>query len=102
VLESLAALLDAPWERVVGTDDAAVSAWVFRVAREAGGFDVMFNAFGPRPIDADYATPSTTISYERFALPLNLIVGSQFLTARAVARHMVPRGRGAIVSCRRA
>ena len=30
-------------------------------------------------------------------MPLNLIVGSQFLTARAAARHMVPRGRGAIV-----
>lgn len=97
VLESLAAELDAPWERVDGTDEAAVSSWVDRVAREAGGIDVMFNAIGPRPIDADYATPSTTIPYERFTLPLNVIVGSQFLTARAVARHMVPRGRGAIV-----
>ena len=99
VLESLAAELDAPWERVDGTDEAAVSAWVDRVAREAGGIDVMFNAIGPRPIDADYdyATPSTTIPYGRFTLPLNVIVGSQFLTARAVARHMVPRGRGAIV-----
>jgi NAD(P)-dependent dehydrogenase (short-subunit alcohol dehydrogenase family) len=57
----------------------------------------MFNAIGPRPIDADYATRSTTISYERFVLPLNVIVGSQFLTARALARHMIPRGRGAIV-----
>ncbi len=97
VLESLAAELDAPWERVDSTDEAAVSAWVGRVAREAGGIDVMFNAIGPRPIDADYATPSTTIPYGRFTLPLNVIVGSQFLTARAVARHMVPRGRGSIV-----
>jgi len=31
------------------------------------------------------------------AMAPNLIVGSQFLTARAAARHMVPRGRGAIV-----
>jgi NAD(P)-dependent dehydrogenase (short-subunit alcohol dehydrogenase family) len=76
VLESLAAELDAPWERVDGTDEAAVSSWVDRIAREAGGIDVVFNAI---------------------ALPLNLIVGSQFLTARAAARHMVPRGRGAIV-----
>jgi len=97
VLESLAAELDAPWQRVDGTDEAAVSSWVDRIAREAGGIDVVFNAIGPRTNDAHYATPSMTISYERFTLPLNLIVGSQFLTARAAARHMVPRGRGAIV-----
>jgi NAD(P)-dependent dehydrogenase (short-subunit alcohol dehydrogenase family) len=96
-LKKLAAELHAPWQRVDGTDETAVTVWVDRIARQADGIDVMFNAIGPRPIDADYATPSTTISYERFALPLNLIVGSQFLTARAVARHMVPRGRGAIV-----
>jgi NAD(P)-dependent dehydrogenase (short-subunit alcohol dehydrogenase family) len=96
-LESLAAELHAPWERVDGTDEAAVTAWVNRVARQGHGIDVMFNAIGPRPIDADYATSSIAISYERFALPLNLIAGSQFLTARAAARHMVPRGRGAIV-----
>lgn len=95
--EGIARELDAPWERVDATNDAAFTAWVDRIARQVDGIDIVFNAIGPRPMDADYATPSTTIPYDRFLLPLTLIPGSQFLTARAAARHMVPRGRGAIV-----
>jgi NAD(P)-dependent dehydrogenase (short-subunit alcohol dehydrogenase family) len=96
-VERVARELDAPWERVDATNDAAVTAWVDRIAGEVDGIDIVFNAIGPRPMDAGYATRSTTIPYDRFLLPLTLIPGSQFLTARAAARHMVPRGRGAIV-----
>ena len=96
-VECVALELDAPWERVDAANDAAVTAWVDRIAAQVDGIDIVFNAIGPRPTDADYAARSTTIAYDRFLLPLTLIPGSQFLTARAAARHMVPRGRGAIV-----
>jgi nucleoside-diphosphate-sugar epimerase len=56
VLEDLAAEIDAPWERVDGTDEAAVSTWVDRVAHEAGGIDVCLT---PEP-DRGLAVPHCT------------------------------------------
>ena len=96
-VEALARDLGVPWACVDATNEEAVTAWVDGIAAQAGGIDVVFNAIGPRAADASYATTSTTIPYDRFLLPLTLIPGSQFLTARAAARHMLPRGRGTIV-----
>ena len=96
-VEVLARDLSAPWACVDATNEEAVTAWVDRIAAQADSIDIVFNAIGPRAADADYATPSTTIPYDRFLLPLTLIPGSQFLTARVAARHMAARGRGVIV-----
>lgn len=98
--ESLAPVaheLDAESHVVDGTDEAAVAPWVDEVAARAGGIDVVFNAVGPRAALAGYAQPSTALPLDQFSVPLQLIVVSQFLTARAAARHMVPPRRGSIV-----
>lgn len=89
--------LGAPWRVADATREDHVSALLDHATSETGGVDVVFNAIGLRPLKADYATPSTAIELEKFALPLRVIVGSQFLTARAAARHMVRQRRGAIV-----
>jgi NAD(P)-dependent dehydrogenase (short-subunit alcohol dehydrogenase family) len=81
---------------VEGTDEAAVTSWVDEVAARAG-IDVVFNAVGPRAAVAGYAQPSPALPLAQFTVPLQLIVISQFLSARAAARHMLPRGRGSIV-----
>lgn len=96
-LATLAGELDVPWEQVDGTDESAVTGWIDGVARSEGHVDIVFNAVGPRAAAAGYAMPSSTIPLEQFAVPLNMIVTSQFLTARVAARHMLQKGRGAII-----
>lgn len=96
-LDRLGAELGAPWRVVDATDEAQVEAYVDEIAGEAGGIDVVFNAIGLRPGRSNYATPATTLPFDDFLLPLRTIAGSQFLTARAAARRMVPQRRGAIV-----
>lgn len=98
--ESLAPVareLQAASHVVDGTDEGAVTSWVDEVATRTGGIDVVFNAVGPRAAVAGYAQPAPELSLDQFSLPLRLIVISQFLSARAAARHMLPRGRGSIV-----
>lgn len=96
-VKPLAHELDAQWEVVDATNDLEVSSYVDRIANRTHGIDVVFNAIGPRPAEAGYATPSTHLPLEAFLLPLRMIAGSQFLSARAAARHMISRKRGAIV-----
>jgi len=79
------------------TDPAAVDAYVARVAEKAGHIDGVFNGIGGRPIELGYPEPTATTSFEHFMLPLQIVVGSQFLTARAAGTHMVKQGSGAIV-----
>lgn len=83
---------------VDATDEAQVDGWLENVMKKAEGLDIVFNAIGPRPGAAGYATPATQLPLDMFFLPLTLIVGSQFLTARAAARRMAAQRRGAIVT----
>ena len=96
-VKALAHELDAQWEIVDATSDPDVSSYVDRVANRTHSIDVVFNGIGPRPAEAEYATPSTYLPLDAFLLPLRIIAGSQFLSARAAARHMIPQKRGAIV-----
>jgi NAD(P)-dependent dehydrogenase (short-subunit alcohol dehydrogenase family) len=97
-VESLATELGAPSDVVDATDEAAVSAWVDQIASERGRIDVVFNAIGLRCAEGGYALPSPTIPFAQFLLPLQVITGSHFLTARAAARHMIRQRAGAIVT----
>lgn len=82
---------------VDATDPDAVQAYVDQVAAEAGHIDGVFNGIGGRPVDLRYPQPSTTQSFEDFMLPLQRIVGSQFLTARAAGAHMQKQGTGGAI-----
>lgn len=97
-LQRLAGDINAAWAVVDATDEAQVEGWLDDVAKKADGLDIVFNAIGPRPGAAGYATPSAQLPLDTFLLPLTLIVGSQFLTARAGGRRMAAQGRGAIVT----
>lgn len=79
-------------------DESAIQAYVDRVATEAGQIDGVFNGIGGRPETLGYPQLTLNQSAHDFMLPLQHIVLSQFLTARAVAKHMVQQGRGAIVT----
>jgi len=83
---------------VDATDPDAVRTYVDRVADTAGRIDFVFNGIGLRCAEAGYATPSTSLNPAMFRLPLDVICGSTFLTARETARHMTRQGNGAVVT----
>lgn len=84
-------------DEVDATDPQAVADYVARVAAGAGRIDGVFNGIGGRPANLRYPQPSTTQSLEDFMVPLERIVGSQFITARETAKHMTQQETGGAV-----
>jgi 3-oxoacyl-[acyl-carrier protein] reductase len=64
----------------------------------AGGVQVDFllNAIGPRVGPARYGTPSNALSLAGFLLPIEVIAGSQFLTATRF-RPLMRTGRSSVI-----
>jgi 3-oxoacyl-[acyl-carrier protein] reductase len=81
--------------KVDALDEAAVDRYTDQVAEQAGGIDVSLNAIG---FTAVQGTPLTELALSDFAFPINTWTSSQFLTARAAARHMVTRRKGVILT----
>src|SRR5215469_12204617 len=78
-------------------DEQAVQAYLDRVAKEAGSIDILLNVIGPQPKDYGNGTNTLELPLEQFLLPLSTLVPSQFITARAAARHMVRQRSGVIL-----
>jgi 3-oxoacyl-[acyl-carrier protein] reductase len=78
-------------------DEDAVTSYLDDVAAAAGRIDILFNAMGPQAVEYRNATSTMELAAEAFMLPLTTIVRSQFITARAAARHFVTAGSGVIV-----
>jgi 3-oxoacyl-[acyl-carrier protein] reductase len=81
--------------QVDALDEKAVDRHADEVAGKAGGIDVSFNAIGHGDV---HGPPLIDMPFEDFARPITTAVRSQFLTARAAARHMVKRGSGVILA----
>lgn len=78
-------------------DEKAVNEYLERVLEQAGRIDIVFNAVGPQPIEFDNGKSTMELSFEKFLIPMNTYVASNFLTTRAAARHMLPRRSGVIL-----
>jgi 3-oxoacyl-[acyl-carrier protein] reductase len=78
-------------------DEQAVQAYLDRVAREGGSIDILLNVIGPQPKDYGNTTSTMELPLEQFLLPLTTLVPSQFITARAAARHMIRQKEGVIL-----
>jgi NAD(P)-dependent dehydrogenase (short-subunit alcohol dehydrogenase family) len=76
-------------------DDGSVDRHIDRVVDQVGCIDVSFNAIGHGDI---HGMPLLDMPYEDFERPVVNAIRSQFLTARAAARHMIERGRGVIMA----
>jgi len=74
-----------------------VNTYLDRVLDEAGRIDIVFNTVGPQAIEYDNGKPTMELSYEKFLIPMNTYVASNFLTARAAARRMLPHHSGVIL-----
>jgi 3-oxoacyl-[acyl-carrier protein] reductase len=81
--------------QVDALDEAAVDRHTEQVAEQAGGIDVCFNAIG---VHAVQGTPLTELALSDFAFPITTWPSTQFLTARAAARHMVTKRKGVIIT----
>jgi 3-oxoacyl-[acyl-carrier protein] reductase len=77
-------------------DEQAVNAYLDRVAQE-GSIDILLNVVGPQPKDYGNGSNTLELPLEQFLLPLSTLVPSQFITARAAARHMVRQRSGVIL-----
>ena len=76
-------------------DEAAVDAHADAVAAAAGGIDISLNVIGHGDV---HGTALAEMAVEDFMRPVTTAVRSHFLTARAAARHMIPRRTGVILA----
>jgi 3-oxoacyl-[acyl-carrier protein] reductase len=76
-------------------DEQAVDRHADAVAAEAGGIDISFNLI-THP--HTHGTPLAEMAVDDFMAPLETAARATFLTARAAARHMIPRRSGVILA----
>jgi 3-oxoacyl-[acyl-carrier protein] reductase len=78
-------------------DDAAVGEYIDGVVKQTGTIDIVFNATGPLAREYGNGKHAVDLAIEEFMVPLKTVVKSQFITARAAARHMVKQHSGVII-----
>ena len=76
-------------------DEDAVERHAAGVAQEAGRIDVVLNAIGFRIVQG---VPLIDLKREDFVFPIVTWTTTQFLTARAAARHMAQKRSGVILT----
>ena len=76
-------------------DEEAVDRHADAIAAEAGGIDISFNLI-THP--HTHGTPLADMAVDDFMAPLATAARTTFLTARAAARHMIPRCSGVILA----
>ena len=72
----------------------AVQRHAKRLAETVGGLDICFNAVG----DETKFGRLVELPFDEFVRPITRLVTAQFLIATAVARHMIERGSGVILT----
>jgi len=78
--------------KVDALNETEIETYLQKVVADNGKLDVVFNGIGSYYRDAGSGTPSTMATFEQFLNPLQRICGSQFLTSRVAARHMIQSG----------
>jgi NAD(P)-dependent dehydrogenase (short-subunit alcohol dehydrogenase family) len=82
-------------EEIAAAGGVAVEEHADAVAEKAGGIDISFNAILNDDVQGKLLSE---MPFEHFARPITKAMRNQFLTARAVARHMVAQGSGVILT----
>ncbi|WP_166345378.1 SDR family NAD(P)-dependent oxidoreductase [Phytoactinopolyspora limicola] len=76
-------------------NEPAVDNHLASLIGQAGHLDISVNAIG---VDHVQGVPLVELAVEDYALPIQTYPITQFLTARAAARHMVDQGSGVILT----
>ncbi len=74
--------------QVDATNETEIEDFLKQIVEKEGRLDIVFNGIGIRAEAGGYGTPSTVLPFETFMKPLEIILGSQFLTARISAKYM--------------
>jgi NAD(P)-dependent dehydrogenase (short-subunit alcohol dehydrogenase family) len=75
--------------QVDAMNENEIDHYLQQIIKENGRLDVVFNGIGVRPSESDYGMYSTHIPFEQFMKPIQIHVGSQFLTSRIAAKYMM-------------
>jgi NAD(P)-dependent dehydrogenase (short-subunit alcohol dehydrogenase family) len=94
-LERVAREISAEAAQLDALDEDAVARHADAVARKAGRIDIALNAVGIAHVQG---TPLAELSFEDYAHPISAYTRTNFVTAKAVARHMVKQGSGVILT----
>jgi 3-oxoacyl-[acyl-carrier protein] reductase len=78
-------------------DDAAVNQYVDSIVKQAGKIDIILDAAGPLAKEYGNGKVAVDLPIDQFMVPLETMVKSRFITARAAARHMIKRHCGVII-----
>jgi NAD(P)-dependent dehydrogenase (short-subunit alcohol dehydrogenase family) len=78
--------------QVDAMNEGEIDSHLSSIVADNGRLDIVFNGIGVRPSESDYGMYTTQISYEQFMRPIEVHVGSQFLTSRVAAKYMMQTG----------
>jgi NADP-dependent 3-hydroxy acid dehydrogenase YdfG len=78
-------------------DDAAVNQHIDDIVRQVGKIDIVLDASGPLAQQYGNGKLAVDLPIDQFMVPLDTMVRSRFVTARAAARHMVRQRSGVII-----
>jgi len=78
-------------------NETEIDSYLQKVVADNGKLDMVFNGIGSYYKNAGSGTPTTMATFEQFLNPLQRICGSQFLTSRVAARHMIQSGSGGTI-----
>jgi len=78
-------------------DDGAVNEYIDGVVRQTGKVDVLLDASGPLAKEYGNAKVAVDLPVDEFLVPLQTMVKSRFITARAAARQMIRQRSGVII-----
>jgi 3-oxoacyl-[acyl-carrier protein] reductase len=94
-LETVARDTGAQVAQVDALDESAVERHADAVCAAAGGIDVAMNAIGVPHVQG---APFRELSLADFAHPISAYTRSNFITAKAAARHMAKKGSGVLLT----
>jgi 3-oxoacyl-[acyl-carrier protein] reductase len=78
-------------------DDGAVNQYIDGIVKKAGKIDIVLDASGPVAEEYGNGKMAVELPIEEFMVPLQTMVKSRFITARAAARHMTQQKSGVII-----
>jgi len=88
--------LSAEAAEVDALDELAVNHHIEKIFEKTGHIDISFNAIGI-PLQGIEGIPLVELTAERFLLPISTYIKSQFITAKAAGKLMIPRKSGVIL-----
>lgn len=78
-------------------DDAAVNQYIDGIVKQTSKIDIILDAAGPLAQQYGNGKFALDLPIDQFMVPLDTMVRSRFVTARAAARHMVKQRSGVII-----